>query len=119
LLDIATWHASGEEDIRATFTLVNAGMAAGSGRDMPAKTTVKSTTKGANGRRKGQKRQLRRYATMTINDDIEEETDNSDEEFVVISKRGFKRHTRLPKDHLEKILGIVCLQHPYPHQAQA
>jgi hypothetical protein len=52
LLDIATRYASGEEAVKATFTLVYSGMATGGGRAAPTNTTIRSTKKGTKGGKK-------------------------------------------------------------------
>jgi hypothetical protein len=48
------------------------------------------------------------------NDNAGKEIENSDEEFIVAAERDFKRRTRPPKDHFEKILEATCPHHPYP-----
>jgi hypothetical protein len=114
LLDIVTWHTSGEEAVGATFTLGNVGTGADSGQAMPTKTTIKGGRKGAKGGKKGQKHRTRHLATMASNDNGGEEIDNSGEEFVAMAERDFKRWTQPPKDHFEKILEVACLNHPCP-----
>jgi hypothetical protein len=42
------------------------------------------------------------------------EIENSDEEFMAAAEREFKRCTRPPKDHFEKILEATYPHHPYP-----
>jgi hypothetical protein len=42
------------------------------------------------------------------------EVKNFDDEFMVTTERDFKRCTRLPKDHFEKILEAACPHRPYP-----
>jgi hypothetical protein len=112
LLDIVTQHTLGEEAVGAAFTLVNKGAAAGSGRMAPTSTTVKSTQKGAKGRKTGQKRHPRRLALVTNN--CNEEVEDSDEECVAIAEHDFKLCTKPPKDHFEKIHEAACPHHPYP-----
>jgi hypothetical protein len=51
---------------------------------------------------------------MASNGDVEEEINDSNEKFVVATKCDFKRRTRPPKDHFEKILEAACSHHPYP-----
>jgi hypothetical protein len=114
LLDIATRHASGEEAIRAAFTLVEAGAAIGSGRTAPPNITVSSTKKDAKGRKKGQKCCPHHLATMANNGKIGKEIENSDEEFMVATEHDFKWHTRPPKEHFEKILEASCPHHLFP-----
>jgi hypothetical protein len=43
-----------------------------------------------------------------------EKVEGSDEEFVVSTERDFRRRTRPPKDHFEKVLQAACPHHPYP-----
>jgi hypothetical protein len=50
---------------------------------------------------------------MVNNDNVGEEIENSDEEFIV-TERDFQRRTRPPKDHFEKILEAACPHHLYP-----
>jgi hypothetical protein len=114
LLEIATWHASGEEAIEVAFTLVNAGMAVSGGQGTPTSTTVRSTKKGAKGGKKGQKCRLHHIAIMASNGDTEEEVNNSNKEFMATTECDLKRRTRPSKDHLEKILKVACPHHPYP-----
>jgi hypothetical protein len=64
------------------------------------------------GGKKGQKRHLGRLASVTNNGNVEVE--DSNEECVVIAEHDFKRCTRPPKDHFEKILEAACPHHPYP-----
>jgi hypothetical protein len=55
------------------------------------------------------------HLTMTANNgNVREEIENSNEEFMAAAKRDFKRCTRPPKDHYEKILEVACPHHPYP-----
>jgi hypothetical protein len=51
---------------------------------------------------------------MVSNGDDGEEVDNSNGGFVATAKRDFKRQTRPPKDHFEKLLEATCPHHPYP-----
>jgi hypothetical protein len=113
LLNIATRHASGEEAIGATFTLVEVGVAAGSGRTTPPNITIKGTKKGTKGGKKGQKHRPHHLSVMANNDNVGEEIEDSNE-FMVAAERGFKRHTKPPKDHFKKILEATCPHHPYP-----
>jgi hypothetical protein len=53
LLDIATRHASGEEAVGTTFTLVNTGMTVGGGQAIPTNATVRSTKRVTKGKKKG------------------------------------------------------------------
>jgi hypothetical protein len=48
------------------------------------------------------------------NRNIGEEIENSDEEFIAAVKHDFKRRTRPPKDHFEKILAATYPHHLYP-----
>jgi hypothetical protein len=112
LLDIAIRHASCEEAVEATFTLVNVGAATGGGRIAPTSTTVKSTKKGAKDGKKGQK--CRPCHLTSVTDNSNEGVKDSDEECVATTECDFKRCTRPPKDHFEKILEAVCPHHPYP-----
>jgi hypothetical protein len=43
-----------------------------------------------------------------------EMVEDSSEECEVIAKHDFKRCTRLPNDHFEKVLEKACPHHPYP-----
>jgi hypothetical protein len=114
LCNIATRHASGEEVVGSTFTLVNTGTTVGGGQAIPTNVTVRSTKMGAKGRKKGQKHRSHYLATVTNNDGVGEEIEDSDKEFVATTEHDFKRRTRPPKDHFEKILEVVCPHHPYP-----
>jgi hypothetical protein len=51
---------------------------------------------------------------MANNDKCGEEADNSGVGYVATTKCDFKRQTRMPKDHFEKLLEVTCLHHPYP-----
>jgi hypothetical protein len=93
LLDIATWHASGEEDVEAAFTLVNEGMAVGSGRVTPIKITIKSKRKGDKDGKKGQKCRPHCLATMARDGDVKEEINDFGEKFVVATEHDFMQHT--------------------------
>jgi hypothetical protein len=53
LLNIVTLYTSGEEAVGGAFNLVTAGAAVGGGRTAPTNVIVKSTKKGAKGRKKG------------------------------------------------------------------
>jgi hypothetical protein len=114
LLNIATRLASGEEAVRAAFTLVNVGTAVGGCWATLTNVTLRSTKRGAKGGKKGQEHRPRRLAMVTNHGSTGEEIENSDEEFMATAERDFKRRTRLPKDHFEKILEASCLHHPYP-----
>jgi hypothetical protein len=78
LLDIVTRHASGEEAIGATFTLVNVCAATGSGRTAPTSTAVKSTKKGAKGGKKRQKQRLHCLTLLTNNGNKEVKDSDKD-----------------------------------------
>jgi hypothetical protein len=114
LVDIATRHALGEEAIGAAFTLAEAGAAAGGGRTTPPSITIKGTKKGAKGSKKGQKHLPCRLAVMANNSNAGKEIENSGEEFIAAAERDFKRHTKPPKDHFEKILEADYPHHLYP-----
>jgi hypothetical protein len=73
LLNIATWHALGEEAVGAAFTLVNTGMSIGIDQATPTNAIVKSTERGAKGGKKGQKCHPRHLAIVTNNGGIGEE----------------------------------------------
>jgi hypothetical protein len=73
LLDIATRHASGEEAVGASFTLVNVGTVVGGGRATRTSATVRSTKRGAKDRKKEQKHRLCHLATVTNNDGVGKE----------------------------------------------
>jgi hypothetical protein len=81
LLDIATRHASGEEAIRAVFTLAEVGAAAGGGWTTPPSFTVRGTKKGAKGGKMGQKCRPCRLTMTTNHSNIGKEIKNSVEEF--------------------------------------
>jgi hypothetical protein len=66
LLNITTRHASGEEVVGTTFTLVSTDTATGGGRATPTSTTTRSTKKGAKGRKKGQNLQLREVQKAAV-----------------------------------------------------
>jgi hypothetical protein len=51
---------------------------------------------------------------VTNNGSVREKVEGSDEEFVALAERDFKRHTGPPKDHFEKVLEVACPHHPYP-----
>jgi hypothetical protein len=48
---------------------------------------------------------------MTNNNNVE--VKDTDEECLMTVEHDFKRCTRLPNDHLEKILEAACPHHPY------
>jgi hypothetical protein len=114
LLEIATRHTSGAEAIGAAFMLVSTGMAAGGVRATPTSTTIRGPKKGAKGRKKGQKCRPHHLTTMANNGNVGEEVEDSNKEFKVSPEHDFKRCTRPPKDHFEKILEVACPSHPYP-----
>jgi hypothetical protein len=62
----------------------------------------------------GQKRHPRHLVARASNGSVGEEIEDSDEEFVVVAKHDFKRCTRPPKGHFEKVLEATCPHHPYP-----
>jgi hypothetical protein len=51
---------------------------------------------------------------MASNDNSGEEADNFDEGFIVAAERDFKRQTRLPIDHFEKLHEATYPHHLYP-----
>jgi hypothetical protein len=51
---------------------------------------------------------------VASNGNGDEEADNSGEEFIGAVECDFKRQTRPPKDHFEKIHEATYLHHPYP-----
>jgi hypothetical protein len=53
---------------------------------------------------------MRGYPVSRVSIKIE----NSNKVFVVVAKHDFKRCTRPPKDHFEKILKAACPHHLYP-----
>jgi hypothetical protein len=50
---------------------------------------------------------------VTKNDDIGEEIESSDKEFMSTAELDFMLHTRQPKDHFVKILEVACPHHTY------
>jgi hypothetical protein len=80
----------------------------------PPNITIRGTKKGAKGEKKGQKHHPRHLTAIMNNGNAGKEIENSDEEFIVAAERDFKRRTRPPKDHFEKILEATCPHHPYP-----
>jgi hypothetical protein len=74
--------------------------------------TIKSVRKGAKGGKTGQKRRPHRITIMASKGNDSE--DNSGEGFVAIAECAFKRQTRPPKDHFEKLLEAIYPHHPYP-----
>jgi hypothetical protein len=90
LLNIATQHASSQEAVGAAFILGNMGAAANGGRAAPTKATVKGARNGTKGGKKGQKHRPRRVAIMASNGNVDEEADNSGEEFIAAVERNFK-----------------------------
>jgi hypothetical protein len=114
LLEIPTRHALGEEAIGAAFDLVEAVVTAGGGQTAAPNITTIGTKKGAKGRKKGQKRCSHHPAAVTNNGSVGEKIERSDEEFVASTKRNFKRRTRPPKDHFEKVLEAAYPHYPYP-----
>jgi hypothetical protein len=81
---------------------------------MPTKGTTKCARKGIKGSKKGLKRQPRRVTVAADSGGGNEETDGSDGDCVAAAERDFKRQTRPPKDHFEKLLKVACLHHSYP-----
>jgi hypothetical protein len=79
--------------------LVSVGMAAGGGRATPTSATIRTTKKGSNCRKKGQKHCPHCLAIMGSNSDTREQVENSDEEFMATAEYNFKRCTRPHKDH--------------------
>jgi hypothetical protein len=114
LHDISCRHASGQEVVRAVFVLGDRKMVPDSGRAAPSKATCKGTKKGTKGSKKGQKRLPRRVAVTTGDNNDNKEMDDSTEEYVVTTKRDFKRQARQPKNNLEKLLEATCPTHTYP-----
>jgi hypothetical protein len=108
LLNIPTQHAWGEEAVGAAFTLVEAGAAIGGGWTTPPSITIRGTKKGAKGGKKG------KVPPASSHRNAGKEIENSDEEFMAAAEREFKRCTRPPKDHFEKILEATYPHHPYP-----
>jgi hypothetical protein len=50
---------------------------------------------------------------VTNNSSVREKVKGSDKEFVALAECDFKRRTRSPKDHFEKVLKAACPHHPY------
>jgi hypothetical protein len=65
------------------------------------------------GRKKGHKRRPCCPATETNNGSVREKVESSDQEFVASAGRDFKRCTRPPKGHFEKVLEAACPHHLY------
>jgi hypothetical protein len=77
------------------------------------KIATRGTRKGFEGGKKGQECCPRRLTARVSNGSAGEEIEDSDEEFVVMAERDFKRHTRPHKGHIEKVLEAACPHHPY------
>jgi hypothetical protein len=71
--------------------------------------TIRGTKKGAKGGKKGLKHHPCPLAAMTNNGNAGKEIENSDEQFIAAAECDFKRRTRPPKDHFEKILEVPVL----------
>jgi hypothetical protein len=104
LVNIAPRHTSGEEAVGATFTSVEAGMAVIDSQTTSPKIAARGTRKGSEGRKKGQECYPRHLTARVSNGSVREEIEDSDEEFIAMAERDFKRHTRTPKGHFEKVL---------------
>jgi hypothetical protein len=91
LLDIATWHTSGEEAVGAAYILGYEKTAASGSWTAPSKATIKGARKGAKGKKKGLKRHPRWVVVATSSNDDDKEEDDSDKEYVTAIERGIKR----------------------------
>jgi hypothetical protein len=74
----------------------------------------RDTRKGSKGEKKGQKRHTHHLTTRASNVSVEEEIEDSDEEFVAVAERDFRQCTRPPNGHFKKVLEATHPHHPYP-----
>jgi hypothetical protein len=105
---------SGEEAVGAAFSLAEASIAAGGGRTAPPISPSEAPKRALWVGGTSKKCHLCHLATMANNNNVGEVIENSDEEFMAVAGRNFKRRTRPPKDHFKKILEVSCPHHPYP-----
>jgi hypothetical protein len=116
LLDIATWHSYGEEEVGPVCVQGDGKMVCSGSRGPPPKVASKGTKRSAKGSKKGPKHHQQRVTVTTsyVGDDNGKEAHDIDEECVTAAEHDFKRQARQPVDHFEKLLYMTWPKHAYP-----
>jgi hypothetical protein len=109
LLDIATRHASDEEVVGAVFVQGGHKVVLSGGRGTSAIATHKGTKRGIKSDKRGPRQWLWR---VTVTSSCDEEMNGRDTGDT--DERDFKRPTRSPTDHFEKLLDATSPNHKFP-----
>jgi hypothetical protein len=116
LLDIATRHAFGEEEVETVFIQSSRKATLSGNRGMSTTATDKGTKRSIKSDKQGPRRRPHRVTVAANRDDDDNDKDanDSDEELMAAIEHDFKHQARLPVDHFEELLEATCLNHTYP-----
>jgi hypothetical protein len=98
LLDIATWHTSGEEVVEAILIRGDDKMAHGSAKVPKVAKMGNSSTP--------------QWVVVTTSyNNADKKAGGSDKEYVMVDECDFKRQAQQSNDHFEKLVEESCLNH--------